>query len=63
MLEERVVLEIKALETLAPIHEAQLVTYLSLGRWNLGLLINFNVTLLKNGIRRKVLDLPESSFV
>ena len=50
-----VVVEIKAVDALLPIHEAQLLTYLKLGGWHLGLLINFNVPLLKNGIRRRVL--------
>jgi GxxExxY protein len=54
-----VVVEIKAMETLLPIHEAQLLTYLKLGGWNVGLLINFNVSVLKNGIRRIVLGLRE----
>src|SRR5215212_7604362 len=50
-----VVVEIKAVEALAPIHDAQLLTYLRLGGWNVGLLINFNVVVLKDGIRRRVL--------
>jgi GxxExxY protein len=50
-----VVVEVKAVETLAPIHEAQLLTYLRLGGWPVGLLINFNVVVLKNGIRRKII--------
>jgi len=50
-----VVVEIKAVEALAAIHEAQLLTYLRLGGWKLGLLINFNVVVLKDGIRRRVL--------
>jgi GxxExxY protein len=54
------VVEIKAVETLLPIHEAQLLTYLKLGGWNIGLLINFNVPVLKNGIKRIVLNLKES---
>ena len=54
------VVEIKAVETLLPIHEAQLLTYLKLGGWNIGLLINFNIPVLKNGIKRMVLDLKES---
>jgi GxxExxY protein len=54
-----VVVEIKALETLLPIHEAQLLTYLKLGGWHVGLLINFNVPALKDGIKRIVLDLKE----
>ena len=55
----RVVVELKAIEAIAPIHEAQLITYLRLGGWNVGLLINFNVVVLKDGIRRRVLDLRE----
>src|SRR5678815_4664720 len=50
-----VVVEIRAVETLAPIHDAQLLTYLRLGGWKAGLLINFNVTVLKDGIHRRVL--------
>ncbi len=50
-----VVVEIKAVEQLAPVHEAQLLTYLRVGGWKVGLLINFNVVLLKDGIRRRVL--------
>jgi GxxExxY protein len=50
-----VVVEIKAVESIEPIHEAQLLTYLKLGGWTLGLLINFNVPVLKDGIRRRVL--------
>lgn len=54
-----VVLEIKSVEGIPPIHEAQLVTYLSLGGWSVGLLINFNVLLLKDGIRRRVLNFKD----
>ena len=54
-----VVVEIKAVESLLPIHEAQLLTYLKLGGWKAGLLINFNVPVLKQGIRRLVLGLEE----
>lgn len=54
-----VVVEIKSVEALLPIHKAQLLTYMKLGGWQVGLLINFNVTLLKNGIRRRVLGLKE----
>jgi len=49
-----VVVEIKAVEVVQPIHEAQLLTYLRLGGWKLGLLINFNVPVLKDGIRRRI---------
>ncbi len=54
-----VVVEIKAVESLLPIHDAQLLTYLRLGGWQAGLLINFNVAVLKHGLRRKVLGLQE----
>lgn len=50
-----VLIELKPVEKIIPLHEAQLLTYLKLGQWPVGLLINFNVTLLKNGIRRRVL--------
>jgi len=49
-----VVVEVKSVETLAPIHEAQLLTYLKLTGVKVGLLINFNVVVLKNGIKRLV---------
>jgi GxxExxY protein len=51
----RLVLELKAVEKLLPIHEAQLLTYLRLSKTHVGLLINFNVPLLKDGIKRMVL--------
>lgn len=54
-----VVVEIKAVGSLEPIHDAQLITYLKLGGWKVGLLINFNVEVLKRGIRRRVLGLEE----
>lgn len=50
-----VVVEIKSVEALAPIHDAQLLTYLRIGGWRLGLLINFNVAVLKSGIHRRIL--------
>ena len=50
-----VVVEIKAVTKIESIHEAQLLTYMKLGRWKLGLLINFNVPLLKDGVRRRIL--------
>jgi len=52
---DAVVVETKSIEAIAPVHEAQLLTYMRLGGWKVGLLINFNVLVLKNGIRRKVL--------
>lgn len=56
---DRVVVEIKAVESLMPIHEAQLLTYLKVGGYQVGLLLNFNVAILRDGIRRKVLDFIE----
>ena len=50
-----VVVEVKSVEALAPIHDAQLITYLRIGGWRVGLLINFNVAVLKSGIHRKIL--------
>jgi GxxExxY protein len=50
-----VIVEIKAIEQLVPIHDAQLLTYLRVGGWKVGLLINFNVLVLKDGIHRRVL--------
>src|ERR1044071_2947603 len=52
---QSVVIEVKAIEALAPIHEAQLLTYLRIGGWRIGLLINFNVAVLKTGIRLTIL--------
>src|SRR6476646_9732681 len=54
LVEDRVIVEAKSITKLAPIHEAQLLTYLKLSRIKVGLLINFNVLLLKDGIKRMV---------
>ena len=51
----KLLLEIKAVERLLPIHQAQILTYLRLSRISVGLLMNFNVAVLKEGIRRIVL--------
>ena len=50
-----VVVEVKSVEALAPIHDAQLLTYLRIGGYKLGLLLNFNVVVLKNGIHRRIM--------
>jgi GxxExxY protein len=55
LVENEVVLELKSLEAVLPLHEAQLLTYLKLTGKQIGLLINFNVPLLKNGIYRRIL--------
>ena len=52
---DSVVVEVKSVPTIEPVHEAQLLTYMKLGGWTLGLLINFNVLILKSGIRRRIL--------
>ena len=54
--EDRVVVELKTIDKLSLIHDAQLLTYMKLSNSSVGLLINFNVPVLKNGIRRKVLN-------
>ncbi len=56
LVEGSVVVELKAIEMLEPIHEAQLLSYLKLSGRQLGLLINFNVKMLKHGIRRMIND-------
>ncbi len=52
LVEKRIVVELKSVDALAPIHEAIMLTYLRLSGHKLGLLINFNVSVLKDGIRR-----------
>ena len=54
LVEDKLVIEIKSVDELNDIHLAQTLTYLKLGNFKLGLLINFNVTLLKHGIKRVV---------
>lgn len=56
LVDRQVIVEIKAIEALDKIHEAQLLTYLRLTKLSRGLLINFNVPVLKDGIRRRVLS-------
>jgi len=55
LVEERVVVELKSVERLLPIHEAQLMTYLKLSGRSVGLLLNFQVPVLKDGLKRIVL--------
>ena len=54
IIEDEIVIELKSIETILPVHEAQLVSYLKLSNKKLGLLINFNVPLLTQGIKRKI---------
>ena len=58
MIEKEVIVEIKSVEKLLPIHQAQLMSYLKLSDCKVGLLINFNVKVLKNGIKRVVNNFP-----
>jgi GxxExxY protein len=55
VVDDSVIIEIKSIEALAPIHDAQVLTYLKLSGLRLGLLINFNVPFLKQGLRRLIL--------
>ena len=55
VIDDRLVLEIKSVDCLAPVHHAQLLNYMRLAGVQVGLLINFNVVVLKDGIRRKIL--------
>ena len=60
LIENEVVVEIKSVEKLLPIHKAQLMSYLKLSDCKVGLLINFNVEVLKDGIQRVVNNFPDS---
>jgi GxxExxY protein len=60
LVEDAIILELKAIERLAPIHQAQLLSYLKLSGKQLGFLMNFNVLHLKDSIKRVVNGLPES---
>jgi len=57
LVEDSVIVELKSVDNLLPIHEAQLLSYLKLSGIKVGLLINFNVEILKNGVKRRVLGL------
>src|SRR5687768_16320413 len=59
LVDDKLVIEIKSVEAVAPVHRKQVHTYLRLMNKQLGLLINFNVELMKNGIHRVVIRLPE----
>ena len=54
LVENEIVLELKAVDTVLPVHEAQIISYLKLADKRLGFLLNFNVDLMKNGIKRFV---------
>lgn len=59
LIEDQIIVELKALETLLPVHLAQILSYLKLARLPLGFLINFNVPLIKDGFKRVVNNYPE----
>ena len=59
LVDHRIVIELKTVDRLQPIHKAQVLTYLKLGGWKVGLLINFNSPVLKSGLKRIVLDYEE----
>lgn len=62
VVEDAVVVEIKAIEQLAPIHDAQVLSYLRIANKRVGLLINFHTRVLKNGLKRIVNEFPDSAF-
>ena len=59
LVEDKNVIELKSVDKLLPVHDAQLLTYLKLGAWPIGMIFNFNVPMLRDGIKRKVLNLIE----
>lgn len=54
LVENKLVIEIKSVDSLTDVHTAQTLTYIKLGKYKLGLLINFNVLILKDGIKRVI---------
>jgi GxxExxY protein len=55
LVEKSIIIELKSADSIIPVHEAQILTYMKLANKNIGLLVNFNVTLLKNGLKRYIL--------
>lgn len=62
VIEDSIIVEIKAVDELVPIHEAQVLSYLRLSGKRVGLLINFHVRVLKDGIKRIVNEFPDSAI-
>jgi GxxExxY protein len=58
LVDDQIIIENKTVESVLPVHEAQIMTYLKLNDCHLGFLLNWNVKLMRNGIRRIVLNLP-----
>jgi GxxExxY protein len=61
VIDDCVIVEVKSVSHITPIHEAQLISYLKLSGRKVGLLINFNVKVLKDGLRRRVNNFPQTS--
>lgn len=59
LVNDEVVVELKSVESISPIHEAQALTYMRLGDWKVGLILNFNTPILVKGVKRLVLGLKE----
>ena len=59
LVEDKIVVEVKTVESLKPVHAAQVLTYLRMSKRSLGLLINFHVPLLRDGLKRLVHNFPE----
>jgi len=62
VIENQIIIENKTVEQLLPIHEAQIMTYMKLSKTQIGFLINWNVRLIKNGIKRIVSNVPEPTW-
>jgi GxxExxY protein len=62
VVEDEIIIEIKAVEKLLPIHDAQLLSYLRLSNKRVGLLMNFHVSVLKNGLKRIVNEFPDAEW-
>jgi GxxExxY protein len=62
VVENEIIVEVKAIEKLLPIHEAQLLSYLRLAKKRVGLLMNFHVPVLKNGLKRIVNEFPDAEW-
>jgi GxxExxY protein len=60
LVEDTIIVELKSVPAIAPVHEATILTYLRLSGHTLGLLINFNVAILKDGIRRYIETVPRA---
>ncbi len=62
VVEDEIIVEIKAIEKLLPIHDAQLLSYLRLAKKRVGLLMNFHAPVLKNGLKRIVNEFPDAGW-